>query len=451
MIVDPHHLDTKRGRIRSLAHAFKRSVVRWALSDVPITNLKAGENTITLSPGGVDVLRWSSTIAPVAAGDLGMNVTSGRPSAFVGAASEALALQSEVMLLDGTQPMTGDLSLGSNEITNVAEPTAASSAATRLYVDTRIAPQVDIGASGAGYLGTGTIADIDALTPAAGDAVVAEDAGTPAAGSSDALAVGDLAEYDGTNWLIIVANSGGFPPSGTRALVATSSTFVTGGGLTASTDEGKLVRWDGTALDRVGASDLSPSDGSIVSVRGEGAVNENRTFTFDGSVPTGLWTQSGGVGADHGALTGLTDDDHSQYALLAGRGASQTLNGGANAGGDLILESTSNVTKGDVQVATGSNLILNGNDDIVPATDNTGEVGTASLRFASVRAVVVTSGDLNLEREAEADEGGGFIAWTIREYHDGLRAMNRNTGEEFDLLLRRRDGIRSSLRRALGI
>lgn len=33
---------------------------------------------------------------------------------------------------------------------------------------------------------------------------------------------------------------------------------------------------------------------------------------------------SGGV-SDHGALTGLSDDDHTQYALLAGRGGASSV------------------------------------------------------------------------------------------------------------------------------
>lgn len=52
---------------------------------------------------------------------------------------------------------------------------------------------------------------------------------------------------------------------------------------------------------------------------------------------------------DHGlALTGLTDDDHTQYALLAGRSGGQTLIGGTAAGDDLILRATSNATDGDI-------------------------------------------------------------------------------------------------------
>lgn len=53
-----------------------------------------------------------------------------------------------------------------------------------------------------------------------------------------------------------------------------------------------------------------------------------------------LRAMSAGV-TDHGALTGLADDDHTQYALLAGRAGGQTLTGGTAAGDVLTLKGTS--------------------------------------------------------------------------------------------------------------
>lgn len=54
---------------------------------------------------------------------------------------------------------------------------------------------------------------------------------------------------------------------------------------------------------------------------------------------------------DHGALTGLGDDDHTQYAILAGRGSGQTLRGGTSGSATLQLSSTSSATKGRVEIA----------------------------------------------------------------------------------------------------
>ena len=51
---------------------------------------------------------------------------------------------------------------------------------------------------------------------------------------------------------------------------------------------------------------------------------------------------------DHGELSGLADDDHTQYALLAGRSGGQTLIGGTASSNSLTLRSTSDVTKGNI-------------------------------------------------------------------------------------------------------
>ena len=55
---------------------------------------------------------------------------------------------------------------------------------------------------------------------------------------------------------------------------------------------------------------------------------------------------------DHGSISGLLDDDHSQYLLLAGRSGGQTSIGGTAAGDDLTLQSTSNATKGSILFGT---------------------------------------------------------------------------------------------------
>lgn len=63
---------------------------------------------------------------------------------------------------------------------------------------------------------------------------------------------------------------------------------------------------------------------------------------------------SGGT-LDHGAaLVGLTDDDHTQYAKLAGRSGGTTQYGGTGAAEDLRLDSTSHGTPGLVRFGGGS-------------------------------------------------------------------------------------------------
>ena len=69
---------------------------------------------------------------------------------------------------------------------------------------------------------------------------------------------------------------------------------------------------------------------------------------------------SGGDGAqvDHGNMGGLTDDDHSQYVKLVGRSGGQTIKGGTDSGDNLILESTTNATKGIVCVPDGQKFVV---------------------------------------------------------------------------------------------
>ncbi len=82
---------------------------------------------------------------------------------------------------------------------------------------------------------------------------------------------------------------------------------------------------------------------------------DNKFKYYDGATIQDV-AGSGGA-TSHGALTDLTDDDHTQYALLAGRTTGQTLRGGADAGASLSLDSTSDATKGNILLhPTGGNV-----------------------------------------------------------------------------------------------
>jgi hypothetical protein len=65
----------------------------------------------------------------------------------------------------------------------------------------------------------------------------------------------------------------------------------------------------------------------------------------------GAWTTP-----DHGSLGGLSDDDHSIYAKLAGRAGGQTLKGGTGAADGLVLQSTAHATRGFVE--TGDRFVV---------------------------------------------------------------------------------------------
>jgi hypothetical protein len=74
---------------------------------------------------------------------------------------------------------------------------------------------------------------------------------------------------------------------------------------------------------------------------------------------------SGAVAADHGALTGLGDDDHAQYALLAGNAARNVFTGTlAAAAGEIILPTAAV----PAQTAEGS-VVWDSNDDLLTVGD----------------------------------------------------------------------------------
>lgn len=54
----------------------------------------------------------------------------------------------------------------------------------------------------------------------------------------------------------------------------------------------------------------------------------------------------------HSDLTGLTADDHTQYALLVGRTGGQTFSGGTDSGNNLTIQSSSHATKGKIIFGT---------------------------------------------------------------------------------------------------
>lgn len=84
----------------------------------------------------------------------------------------------------------------------------------------------------------------------------------------------------------------------------------------------------------------------------EGLTNEDKAFvcTTDGPITLGsdniTFVQFGAGVTDHGALTGLSDDDHTQYLLLAGRSGGQIAYGGTGSGDDLTFRTTSDSSKG---------------------------------------------------------------------------------------------------------
>ncbi len=107
-----------------------------------------------------------------------------------------------------------------------------------------------------------------------------------------------------------------------------------------------LLKFQDNALNSVGIK--LPDTLASYDITLPPAVGAPLTFLMD-VAGDGVTTWDTGTNLDHGALGGLTDDDHSQYFLLAGRtGPAQVAIGGTASGDDLTLQSTSNATRGDI-------------------------------------------------------------------------------------------------------
>lgn len=156
-------------------------------------------------------------------------------------------------------------------------------------------------------VGARTVAQINVLTPLDADSYIVEDAGTINPGGVE-VSPGDIVEYneDDAVWRLIVENADGFPPKDTRAIASSQTPLVAP--LVDGTDDGKILNWDGTSLT---PSELeTPTEGWAALITGQGAVDENNGFRFDGVVPTGTWVQfTAGVGIVFAATEEITSID----------------------------------------------------------------------------------------------------------------------------------------------
>ncbi|MBY0314698.1 MAG: hypothetical protein K2Q26_04220 [Bdellovibrionales bacterium] len=154
-----------------------------------------------------------------------------------------------------------------------------------------------------------------------------------------------------------------------RAINTNSGSGLTGGG-NLSADRSLAINTDNTTLE-VSTNTLQVRDGGITNAKIASMSVDKITsaaLQYFSYMPAGTECVSGEVlkwdsitdrwlcGMDssgvsaHSALTGLTADDHTQYVLLAGRTGGQNLRGGVAASQNLILDSTSDSTKGSVLI-----------------------------------------------------------------------------------------------------
>lgn len=138
----------------------------------------------------------------------------------------------------------------------------------------------------------------------------------------------------------------------------------------------------GVKLDRADWSIVQYAAGApTASTKGNIYINSTNGTLYARRNEEASWSAISGSGAsDHGALLGLSDDDHSQYPLLVGRAGGQTLRGGTASGDDLTLVSTSNATKGYVFLGAQTNAYFEDVGKLNITIPNTGNSSCAEFQ-----------------------------------------------------------------------
>lgn len=213
-----------------------------------------------------------------------------------------------------------------------------------------------------------------------------------------------------TAGLVLIGDGSNLPATDTKLFFNTTSKSLsvnlTAPGTGATLDVGGVTGGIGFPV-------LTTTERDAITPARNGVIVYNSTANrFDGYV-NGAWTAGVGVGTAHSSLTGLTSgDDHTQYALLAGRAGGQTLIGGTAASNSLTLQSTSNGTKGKIIFGASVYDEVNnrlGIGIVTPQADIeiTSNGGTAELRLSQVntngptRFMTGASGYLTIQNSAK--------------------------------------------------
>lgn len=184
-----------------------------------------------------------------------------------------------------------------------------------------------------------------------------------------------LGDDDHTQYTLLAGRSGGqIVTGGTGAgddITLRSTSNATKGDVFLADQGGNIVVGGGTSASEVRLLEPSASGANYTAIKVQAQAGDI-TYTLPATNATnGVLLNDGSGGLtwdtnisdliDHGTTTGLTDDDHTQYALLAGRSTGQVITGGTGASEDLTLRSTTNATKGDIiLVDQGGNVTIGG-------------------------------------------------------------------------------------------
>ncbi len=120
-------------------------LVSWLMDDVHLQKVHFGTNTITMGPGGSDVVSWSGSQAALDSGDIGMDVVdanNGYPVGWRAGASARLIYDDDAIRVDGTNAFGANQPMGNNKLTGLADGTDANDAVNKGQLSTRLWPDL---------------------------------------------------------------------------------------------------------------------------------------------------------------------------------------------------------------------------------------------------------------------------------------------------------------------
>lgn len=196
-------------------------------------------------------------------------------------------------LLKAGDTMTGNLAMGTNKVICSAGSFNATDLVNKTYVDNLISGlSWKQPAAVQDFYGNDTVANLNGLTPTAGDAWLVTDVGTLTRGSVS-VSTGDVVQDDGTNWVKVITNSGGYVPIGTRIILSSDTIYAP---YTNATDNGKVLVFSGASNTGTNTGDAVNNASLLISDPNEVGYYNNNSFVFDGTVPTGTWRLFSGAG-----------------------------------------------------------------------------------------------------------------------------------------------------------
>jgi len=363
-----------------------KAVIYGASGEVNATTLQVGGVSITSTPAELNILDGATLDVTE------LNYVDGVTSSI------QTQLDAKLALAGGT--MSGNIAMGTNSITGMADPSSAQDAATKAYVDTADALKLNLSGgtmSGAIAMGTNAITGMadpssaqDAATKAYVDSQVSAGSTFSIAGDSgtDNVTVGtDTMTFSGTANEVTTAVTNNTLTIGLPSDVNISNDLTVAGNLTVSGTTTTLSTTNSVVSDSL--IELNSGAGSNANDLGlifeRGSTGDNAVFAWDESADKFTLGTTTATGASTGDLT-ITSG--TLVAALEGNASTAT-----------ALETARNIAIAGDQVGTASFdgsgditiTVATQNDSVDLGTHTTGNY-VATIADAGNSAITVVNG-----------------------------------------------------------